>query len=91
MKRRVVGLPTRFRLSADPLALLNTIFMPILRAIGLGLVIIILELSVPRIFHSFEDTLVSTFNTAQAAMSLSQDVFKRGGPYPPFPLLPGGR
>ena len=88
VKRRVVGLPTISHLVlAIYRTLFNIKFMRILRAIGLGLVIIILSLLTPRVFHSFEDTLVATFNTAQAAMSVSRDVFKNG----PYPLLPGGR
>ena len=62
--------------------------MPIFRAIGLGLVIIIFQLFIPRVFRSFEDTLVGVFNTVEVAMSLSQNIFKHAGPYP---LLPGGR
>lgn len=88
VKRRVVGLPTVSRnrpRGASGLSQQN--FMRILRAIGLGVVIIIFHLFIPRVFHSFEDTLVATFNTAQAAMSVSEDVFKSG----PYPLLPGGR
>jgi hypothetical protein len=57
--------------------------MKILRAIGLGLVIIILQFLVPRIFQSFEDTFVATMNTAQVVVSVSQDVVKGA-----HPLLP---
>ena len=47
--------------------------MKILRAIGFGLVIIMLQLLVPRIYHSFEDAIVATFNTATAVVSLSSE------------------
>jgi hypothetical protein len=47
--------------------------MKILRAIGLGLVIIILQLLVPRVFHSAEDAFVATFNTAQVVMGVARD------------------
>jgi len=58
--------------------------MKILRALGLGLVIVIFQLFVPRLFHGFEDTLVAIFNTAQVLISVSGNTIKSG----PFPLLP---
>ncbi len=58
--------------------------MRILRAVGLGLVIIILQLLVPRIFSSVENTIVSTFNTAQVIMSVSENAVKNVT----FPRLP---
>jgi hypothetical protein len=58
--------------------------MKILRAIGLGLVIVILELLTPRVFRSFEDAFVATMNSAQIIMSVSQDAVK-GAKYPLLP------
>ncbi|MBI2476303.1 MAG: hypothetical protein HYV67_03605 [Candidatus Taylorbacteria bacterium] len=67
-------------------ALLKFISMPIFRAIGLGLVIVIFQLFLPKVFHSFEDALVATFNAAQVVVSLSPEAIT--GQYP---FLPAGR
>jgi len=42
-----------------------------MRVLGLGLIIIILQFLVPRIFHSVEETIVTTLNTAQVLVSAS--------------------
>ena len=54
--------------------------MPILRAIGFGLVIIIIQLLVPRVFLSVEETVVSVFNTAQVFMSVSEKAILKNDP-----------
>ncbi len=85
VKRRVVGLPTVFRLSAKyiwPFSIL--IKMPIFQALGIGLVIIIFQLFVPRIFHAVEEITLSTLNTAQVLMSISQEAISDRQ----IPLLP---
>lgn len=66
-------------------AFLKLLSMPILRALGLGLVIVIFEIFVPRVFHSFENTLVAAFTTAQVVMSLPAEGLKGG---PSFVLPP---
>ncbi|MES2087428.1 MAG: hypothetical protein V4467_00350 [Patescibacteria group bacterium] len=58
--------------------------MKILRAVGFGFLIIILQLLVPRMFSSFEDVVVTTFQTAQVIMSVSSGAVKSGT----YPLLP---
>lgn len=60
--------------------------MRILRAVGLGVLIIILQLLVPRMFRGFENLIVTTFNTAEVTMSISRDALTRSVHYP---LLPG--
>lgn len=78
MKRRVVGLPAVV-VSNDGTALLKLIKMKILRAIGLGLVIIILQLLAPRIFSSIETASIATFDTVTKTMQVSQTAITTGG------------
>lgn len=45
--------------------------MKILRAVGLGLTIIMLQFLVPRIFAGFENTLLMFFGTLQTSLGLA--------------------
>jgi hypothetical protein len=46
--------------------------MKIFRAIGLALIILMLQQLMPRVFQSFEDTLVTMLNLAQSTFEYSQ-------------------
>jgi hypothetical protein len=46
--------------------------MKILRAVGLGITIIMLQFLVPRIFSGFENTLLAFFSTLQASLGMAQ-------------------
>lgn len=52
--------------------------MRIFRAVGLGLVIIILQFLVPTIFHGLEHTLLTLFDTLDLAMEQTQSVLQTG-------------
>jgi len=56
--------------------------MRIFRAIGLGLVIIILQFLVPTIFAGIEHTLLQLFNTLDSVMAQSQIVLQTGAVIP---------
>lgn len=45
--------------------------MKILRVVGFGLALVTLRFLLPRVFHGFEDTLVSFFDVIQDSLALS--------------------
>jgi hypothetical protein len=53
--------------------------MKILRVVGLGLLIIILQLLVPRLFASFQNAAISSFNLVQTTMDVSNQAVVRNG------------
>ncbi len=44
--------------------------MKIFRAVGLGLVILILQTSMSTVFHSFENALIQFFGTMQSVFEI---------------------
>jgi hypothetical protein len=46
--------------------------MKILRAVGLGITIIMLQFLVPRLFAGFENTLLAFFDTLQSTLGLAK-------------------
>jgi hypothetical protein len=52
--------------------------MKILRVVGLGMLIIMLQFLVPRIFAGIEQTLVMFFSTLQMALGKSQGIMQAG-------------
>ena len=48
----------------------NLFFMRINRAIGLGIGILVLHMMMSEVFNGFEDTLLATFDTTQAALGV---------------------
>jgi len=56
--------------------------MGIFRAIGLGLVIIILKFLMPVVFAGLENTLVVFFDTTQSVLLRSQAVVQTGSVIP---------
>jgi len=56
--------------------------MKILRAVGLGITIIILQFLVPKAFNSFENTLLVFFDTLQYALTLAQHGMQAGAAFP---------
>lgn len=65
--------------SSTTLRPLKRISMKIFRAIGLGLIIIILQLLVPRLFASFQDAAISSFKLVQTTMDVSQTAVAHNG------------
>ncbi len=56
--------------------------MKILRAVGLGITIIMLQFLVPRLFAGFENTLLAFFNTLQATLGLAEHGMQAGTLFP---------
>jgi hypothetical protein len=57
--------------------------MKIMRAVGLGLLIITLKFLVPRIFAGIENTLLSFFDTLQFALGTTKGAMQAGGSFLP--------
>jgi hypothetical protein len=53
--------------------------MRILRAVGLGIVIILLQFLVPRLFSSFENAAISFFELFETTMEVSQTAVAENG------------
>lgn len=62
--------------------------MKILRAIGLGIGIIILKLLMPKVFEGFEDTLITLFRVLGDTVSYGGDALHNTAAIG-FPRVPG--
>lgn len=49
--------------------------MKILRAIGLGIVLVIIRIVMPDVFHALQDTLLKFFDLTQNVFSFGSKIF----------------
>jgi hypothetical protein len=64
--------------------------MPIFRAVGLAIAIIVIRLLTPRIFDGFEDTLIVFFQVLKDSLALSSEaIHNTAGSAISFPRVPG--